>query len=107
MRSCTLFWDHSKFETLFSFASAKMCVVVETPNSNQEKKARILTARMNRAGIQSLEDLKAKLDAHGEAKMKSLGKTEKEALTVEDVLTFLEPWKTEEKIWEYIYIYLK
>ena len=46
----------------------------------KEKKARILTARMNRAGIASLEELKAPLDAHGEAKMRSLGRTTKEGV---------------------------
>ena len=46
----------------------------------QEKRARILTARMNRAGIHSLEELKVRLDAHGEAKMKSLGRTTKEGV---------------------------
>lgn len=58
----------------------------------EEKKARILTARMNRAGIHSLEELKSRLDAHGEAKQRSLGKITKEGLTVEDVLTFLDSW---------------
>lgn len=61
-----------------------------TSGKEVEKKARILTARMNRAGIHSLEELKGRLDAHGEAKMRSLGRTTKEGLTVEDVLTFLE-----------------
>ena len=58
----------------------------------KEKRARILTARMNRAGIRSLEELKAKLDAHGEAKQRSLGRTSKEGLTPDDVLTFLDTW---------------
>ena len=47
---------------------------------------------MNRAGIRSLEELKAKLDAHGEAKQRSLGRTSKEGLTPDDVLTFLDTW---------------
>ncbi|CAJ1372494.1 unnamed protein product [Effrenium voratum] len=50
-----------------------------------EKRARILTARMNRAGISSLEDLKARLDAHGARRQRS-----RENLSAEDVLTFLE-----------------
>lgn len=64
----------------------------------QEKKARILTARMNRAGIHSLEELKSRLDAHGEAKQRSLGKVTKEGLTVEDVLTFLDAWMCYEEL---------
>jgi len=61
-----------------------------TSGKEVEKRAQILTARMNRAGIRSLEELKAKLDAHGEAKQRSLGRTSKEGLTPDDVLTFLE-----------------
>eukprot|EP00930_Biecheleria_cincta_P096577 TRINITY_DN88400_c0_g1_i1.p1 TRINITY_DN88400_c0_g1~~TRINITY_DN88400_c0_g1_i1.p1 ORF type:complete len:2469 (+),score=622.90 TRINITY_DN88400_c0_g1_i1:85-7491(+) len=57
-----------------------------------EKRTRVLTARMNRAGINSLEELKARIDAHGEAKKQSLGaiREGKEGLTADDVLTFLE-----------------
>ncbi|CAK9083812.1 unnamed protein product [Durusdinium trenchii] len=61
-----------------------------TRGKEVEKRARVLTARMNRAGIHSLEELKSRLDAHGEAKQRSLGRMTKEGLTVEDVLTFLE-----------------
>eukprot|EP00931_Biecheleriopsis_adriatica_P017681 TRINITY_DN1258_c0_g2_i1.p1 TRINITY_DN1258_c0_g2~~TRINITY_DN1258_c0_g2_i1.p1 ORF type:complete len:1809 (-),score=529.86 TRINITY_DN1258_c0_g2_i1:7-5433(-) len=63
-----------------------------TSGKEVEKRARVLTARLNRAGISSLEELKARIDAHGEAKQKSLGgvREGKEGLSVEDVLTFLE-----------------
>jgi hypothetical protein len=40
---------------------------------------------MNRAGIHSLEELKGRLDAHGEAKMRSLGRTTKEGV-LDDVM---------------------
>jgi len=61
-----------------------------TSGKEVEKRARVLTARLNRAGISSLEELKARLDAHGEAKRQSLGGGAREGLTVEDALTFLE-----------------
>ncbi|CAE7356075.1 NPH1 [Symbiodinium natans] len=61
-----------------------------TSGKEVEKRARVLTARMNRAGIASLEELKRKLDAHGLEKQKSLGRTGREGLTADDVLTFLE-----------------
>eukprot|EP00439_Symbiodinium_sp_Y106_P032713 s197_g3.t3 len=61
-----------------------------TSGKEVEKRARVLTARMNRAGIASLEELKTKLDSHGLEKQKSLGRSGREGLTADDVLTFLE-----------------
>lgn len=59
---------------------------------DQEKRARVLTARLNRAGIRTLTDLKARIDAHAEAKRAALGNAEgqREGMTAEDVVVFLE-----------------
>jgi len=57
-----------------------------------EKKARVLTARLHRAGFKTLAALKERIDAHGLAKQQQLGieRTEKINLSADDVIGFLE-----------------
>eukprot|EP00928_Gymnodinium_smaydae_P054177 TRINITY_DN37996_c0_g1_i1.p1 TRINITY_DN37996_c0_g1~~TRINITY_DN37996_c0_g1_i1.p1 ORF type:complete len:2222 (-),score=588.26 TRINITY_DN37996_c0_g1_i1:198-6863(-) len=61
-----------------------------------EKRARNLTARFMRIGIKTLEDLKARIDAHGNAKYESLAAAgnvvtgRDRTLSSEDVVSFLE-----------------
>ena len=79
MLSCFIILHHIFIAVYHDHLKRILCChdVLTAPGAAapKEKKARILTARMKRAGIHSLEELKARLDAHGEAKMRSLGRT--------------------------------